>query len=229
MEDLLTSDVFGTMLYAGWQPAFARWLAQAQFVPGCDPSTCIADFLPSDNGADIAYSFWPRLPNNREPDVALWIVDHSGQASLLVIEAKYHSGLSGERQLIDEAVGVADLTSPQLRKWTFRPSIEANRPLHRRALIYVTADSVMPAGDLDTAVGGPNFKWPVSVFWLSWKWLSRHVAGDLGSVSPNSLLLLRDLSSLMKRKRLVDFTAFSRPPLGPLPSARFFTRRELLP
>src|ERR1017187_10050323 len=69
MEDLLTSDVFGTMLYAGWQPAFARWLAQAQFVPGCDPSTCIADFLPSDNGADIAYSVWPRLPNNREPDV----------------------------------------------------------------------------------------------------------------------------------------------------------------
>jgi hypothetical protein len=60
MEDLLTSDVFGTMLYAGWHPAFHRWLSEAVVAPGANPDTSFDRFLPSSAEATKAfYSFWP--------------------------------------------------------------------------------------------------------------------------------------------------------------------------
>ena len=44
LEDLLTSDVFGTMLYAGWQPAFHAWMSEAQGAPSLTPGSSFAQF-----------------------------------------------------------------------------------------------------------------------------------------------------------------------------------------
>ena len=176
------------MLYAGWHPAFHRWLSEAVVAPGANPDTSFDQFLPSSaEAAKAFYSFWPRLPNNREPDVALWIEAADQTASLIVIEAKYRSGLSGESQLVDEAKGLLALTDAQLQQWAFRPAVSFARPLSfRKVLLYITADSALPAADfaLDRAA-----VWPVPVFWLSWRWLFRYLAQPVSHTSHDRLLV----------------------------------------
>jgi hypothetical protein len=221
MEDLLTSDVFGTMLYVGWQPVFHAWMSEAQCAPSLSPGSSFAQYLPaSEDIRNVAYSFWPRLPNNREPDVALLIECADQSTSLIVVEAKYRSGLSGEKQLIDEAQGLFDLTPSQLGRWRFRPPI---RPLHsaslRKVLLYVTQDSSLPATDL---IREGNTAWPIPAFWLSWKSLSRHLESERNSSSSSSLLL-EDLRELLKRKKLRDFVGFDQAPLNDLPPAGFYS------
>jgi len=46
MEDLLTSDVFGTMKYVGWQYGFMNWLRSAQSPDG---KYYAADVLPAND------------------------------------------------------------------------------------------------------------------------------------------------------------------------------------
>jgi len=42
----------------------------------------------------VEYSFWPKLKNNREPDVALLFHFDSEVFLLILVEAKYFSGIS---------------------------------------------------------------------------------------------------------------------------------------
>jgi hypothetical protein len=223
MEDLLTSDVFGTMLYAGWQSTFHSWLASAQCAPGLGTDSSIERFLPAaDEITGVAYAFWPRLPNNREPDVAILIQCADQSSRLVVVEAKYHSGLSGETQLIDEAQGLFNLTLSELRDWDFRPSIRNVKTASlRRALLYVTKDGSLPLAELMPA---PNTTWPVPVFWLSWKVLCRHL--DANRAAKSGSLLLEDLRLLLRRKNLRDFEGFNQSSIGELPPAGFYADRR---
>ena len=158
--------------------------------------------------------------------VALWIEAADQTASLIVIEAKYRSGLSGESQLVDEAQGLLALTDAQLQQWAFRPAVSFAHPLSfRKVLLYITADSALPAADfaLDRAA-----VWPVPVFWLSWRWLFRYLAQPVSHTSTTgSSLLLDDLRLLLMRKRLRDFDGFRQTPPAVLPPAGFYTEHRL--
>jgi hypothetical protein len=80
----LTSTVFGTLFTAGdaGQAVLQAWLSRAR---PADPATP-AWSLP---GGHLDYWFWPRL-REAEPDVVLEV-----GATLIVVEAKFHSGKSG--------------------------------------------------------------------------------------------------------------------------------------
>jgi hypothetical protein len=68
-EDLLTSDVFGTMHFVSDAVPFFVWLAQAVSVFGTERT--LATILPTQAFATVQIRFWPRLQNRRKPDVAI--------------------------------------------------------------------------------------------------------------------------------------------------------------
>ena len=93
IEDLLTSDVFGTMKYAGWEYGFLDWLRSARGpTENCISATLV---FPSDEEMSHAdYQFWPMLKNGREPDLLIALHQKSGKLVLIIVEAKYLSGPS---------------------------------------------------------------------------------------------------------------------------------------
>lgn len=85
MEDLLTSDVFGTMKYAGVDCGFLDWLHTAvpmPFVTGLPP---ISDQIPADNlnpsaVAAIASAKADALPR-RHNHPGVWMLRHASEES----------------------------------------------------------------------------------------------------------------------------------------------------
>src|SRR5437762_2965428 len=92
LEDLLTSDVFGTMKYVGWQFGFLDWIYSAEAATPGQPQN-LSSLIPAQGLQQIRFCFWPTLPNGREPDLAL-LFEYSESTSLVVVEAKLYSGTS---------------------------------------------------------------------------------------------------------------------------------------
>src|SRR5688500_11272026 len=94
-EDLLTSDVFGTMRYLAGGEGFLNWFASAKapVQTGWTFGTMAALLEPT-RVVGIRYAFWPMLPNGREPDVCLLVSLRDADPLLICIEAKYFSGMS---------------------------------------------------------------------------------------------------------------------------------------
>ncbi len=93
MEDLLTSDIFGCMRYLPDQDALIPFLQTAYSLHGNILT------IPGDVRR-VHWSFWPwlkvvgRIPC--EPDVVLGLETEENDVHLILVEAKYYSGLSSE-------------------------------------------------------------------------------------------------------------------------------------
>jgi len=94
MEDLLTSDVFGTMRYAGWDNGFIDWIKKAEAAPVSPAAPSISSLFGNSGVSQVYYKFWPLLSNGREPDLALLVMFEGQDFLLIVVEAKYFSGTS---------------------------------------------------------------------------------------------------------------------------------------
>ena len=130
MEDLLTSDVFGTMKYVSWQNGFIDWLLKSEPAPIYSDIPLIQNYLVKAEIKSFEYSFWPRLKNNREPDLAICVVNKDSTILIVMIEAKYFSGmndwdddglagslgLSGN-QIADQIAGLHSISNDELNKW----------------------------------------------------------------------------------------------------------------
>jgi len=222
MEDLLTSDVFGTMRYATWSCGFLDWLLSAE-APLANGHPLLAHSISAPSVQDVQLAFWPSLPNGREGDVALLIQRHDGTSAVILVEAKYLSGMSDRAleseevhdyrqtglQLIDQVMGLARAASEHLTAW-FR--WDGSPRVVQRIHLLITRDLYLPIPiylEAQTACPPP---WPVSTFWLSWTtlvdWLRLHVDHH----DPGRVALLQDLIDLLTRKNLVPFTGFHTTP-----------------
>lgn len=205
MEDLLTSDVFGTMKYAGWQNGFMNWLRSAI---SCNGKFYATEFLPEDDLiSNVYFAFWPTLSNNREPDLLIGIRTTEDQIVLIMVEAKYFSGASNydiePENITPELSGnqIADQINcfpdvfPDI-------SIKATQCLH----IYVTAHDILPVNILESASQHIK-KGNIPFFWLNWQALSNLLMivkdEDIGKQE-----MINDLIKLLKRKDLIPFDGF---------------------
>jgi hypothetical protein len=219
MEDLLTSDVFGTMRYAGWDRGFLDWLR------GAEPVTALSGIgsplnadLPEAGIQNMHFAFWPRLPNGREPDVAILITYSDLRAVLMLIEAKYLSGTSdsepsegvdSERrtgnQVADQILGLRALTPAILSTWF---GLEHAPPLTDRLHLLVTKDGRLPLSVYMAAARYLPRPWPAAAYWVSWTSLPPHLKPHQADPDPGRAALVRDLLLLLDRKELVPFQAF---------------------
>jgi hypothetical protein len=240
MEDLLTSDVFGTMRYAGWQYGFLDWLLTAESAPVSPRPASIAEHLCRAEIVQVEICFWPALRNGREPDVALLFEFASGNHLLVLIEAKYFSGMSDwdgpalededgvtGSQIIDQVWGLHRMPTGELLAWFDDDGREpADDVQLDRIHLLVTAHTALPVEYYRRAAAKRKAPWPVSAYWLSWTGLGDHIQPHLARTEGGTQALLGDLYRLLQRKGLVPFQGFDTPVWYPhTTSASFWNER----
>lgn len=234
MEDLLTSDVFGTMKYAGWEHGFLDWLLRAESPPIEPAPPSIRAYLCPKDITGVAYSFWPRLKGGREADVALLFSRREAAPLVILIETKLYSGTSdGEvdqarsptvltgNQIADEIRCLCEMTPRACLAWFTSGALAQSRLSAtgvQRIHLFVTRHTSLPVTDYDAATSALGALWPLPSYWLSWTSLAGCLQEHLVQSDERLASLLCDLSSLLSYKRLVPFRGFDTTPW--LPSAQ---------
>jgi hypothetical protein len=205
MEDLLTSDIFGCMRYLPHQKALIPFLRTAKSFRGS--TLQIPDTI-----TKVHYSFWPwlKFPNcvPCEPDVLLGL-EAKEALHLIMIEAKYFSGLSSEEddqdkpnsQLARELDNLSVVTSSQF-------ACPSKLNIGSRSLVFITQDMKLPANLLAQSLTEYQLKRgrEADIFWTSWRFLPDIIETLLTTeATPEHRAILEDMLLLLKRKRLIMF------------------------
>lgn len=200
MEDLLTSNVFGSIEYSGDTQVFEEILHQAEASDGSRP---LFDLTVT----KAAFDFWPLLEhpgcNPCEPDVTI-MAELSGRRRMLVlIESKFHSPKSS---FGDETQAVP---TDQLAKEWDNLLPEARFKEAEPIILYVTADFLFPTADIAEALTNFNNKregLPAPrVMWISWRAV-RIILGRCGQ------RMLKDAAEILRSLGLVFFEGISSGP-----------------
>lgn len=206
MEDLLTSDVFGCMRYLPADKALLPFFRKAHSLQG-------KDFFIPDEIIRVHYAFWPWLKTRGrkscEPDVVIGLETESRRVHLVLVEAKYYSGLSSEEnerpepndQLARELDNL-DAVSPVHLGWKPRLDIAS------RTLLFVTQHMGIPHELLAKSLAEYRRKRNKDgdIFWTSWRFLPSILEQSLEKENiPENIAVLEDMLSLLLRKELIMF------------------------
>lgn len=211
MEDLLTADVFGCMRYLPIGKALLPFLQTACSFHG-------NIFTIPDKIVQVHYAFWPWLKTPYsipcEPDVVLGLETEGHCIHLVLVEAKYHSGLSSEEderpepndQLARELDNL-DAISCAALGW------KAQLDIASRTLLFVTQDMGIPYDLLAQSLAEYSRKRnrDSDIFWTSWRFLPSILEKMLESeIAPPHRTVLEDMHKLLLRKELVMFRGVER-------------------
>jgi len=221
MEDLLTSDVFGTLRYAGWAVGFGAWLRSATPAPLAGLAHRPLATAVIEAPRRVALAFWPTLPNGREADVAVLVENIEGSAALFLVEAKYLSGTSDTapsadaargrsgNQVADQVNGLATLDALTIATWF---ALDALPRVTTRIHLLITTHTTMPTDVYRVAALHVRPEVDVHACWLSWTSLARHLGPHRYGADEGKATLVEDLVRLLERKGLVPYSGFT---MGP--------------
>jgi len=206
MEDLLTSDIFGCMRYLPAQKALIPFLQTARSLHG-NILTIQGEII------RVHYSFWPWLKlANRipcEPDLVLGLETEENQVHLVLIEAKYYSGLSSEE---DERAEPNDQLARELDNLDVLSSTTLAWGTHlkiaSRTLLFVTQDMGIPHELLVKSLAeyARERNKRGDIFWASWRSLPSILERSLEKESvPENRAVMADMLALLLRKGLIVF------------------------
>ncbi|RKH17515.1 hypothetical protein D7X74_12220 [Corallococcus sp. CA047B] len=209
-EDLLTSNVLGSLTYLPATAALLPWLRQAQRQHGPDGIPLVGKDV-----IDATVSFWPRA-GAREPDAVLLLHSRDGSTEPVVIECKYLETLSQKPfstdpegrthgdQLVDywRALNEGTLRTRDGSSWTGKG----------KRLLYITRQGTAPERELEQSWNRllDSEKAEASFFWLSWRALHpvlTELAPQLPKGGPHRLVT--DLVAYLEHKSLLGFRGFS--------------------
>jgi hypothetical protein len=199
MEDILTSNVFGTLQYVPPELGLFKFLAKAKTIKGQCP---LADLI--GKAESVEYQFWPAWPMC-EPDVVLHIEGRDSPSWLVGIEAKYRSGKSSvadeeekrpNDQLAREWIDLVD-AADECGAWP--------------VLVYLTADVICPKAEIEESVHEYQQKCHgrqrPQILWLSWRKLPELFCS--ASISSP----LKAISRMAERMWLIYFQGVSCSPI----------------
>lgn len=148
-EDLLTSDIFGCCSFLGYHELL-EYLLNNSLHFSSKSKLSINEPVISDE-----YFFWPRFRIRKlqtEPDVLILLRHPDNKCTLVLIEAKYNSG-----KAVEADFNIEDVTDQLARELIIienkdicsqNLSLEGLE-IETKALIYVTADDVIPQKTLE--------------------------------------------------------------------------------
>lgn len=197
MEDILTSNVFGLLKYRPEEVALLPFLRLARTPEDVAP---LAD-LP--NGKTAEYEFWPKWSTATgvfcQPDVVLRLTVPDGPRKLVLIEAKYRSGKSGEADYQEETP-----PNDQLAKEWDSLAIRAQKEGAEPFLLYLTADIGRPSEEIEASQTEYRQKYggEAKIVWISWRHLE---ACLLNTTDP----ILQDLRQVLWKLELYFFGGFT--------------------
>jgi hypothetical protein len=160
LEDLLTSNVFGSAKYVPSEDALLPLLATSIDMNGNAP--CI----PVGTVSSVKYQFWPWIQEQGckgcEPDVLVRVQFSNGKKMTMFIEAKYRSDKSSE------ATDAGSPTDQLAREWDNLACLAA-RENAMPFLLYITADMGLPSDSI--AASRQEYarkqKKDMNIFWIS--------------------------------------------------------------
>lgn len=213
LEDLLTSDVFGTFKYLHPNEAL---------VPFFERAVCFNDFsLPKflNDIVSAMYFFWPKSMDFLEPDLIIILTREDGSKLGINVECKYHAEkhnmevdnlnepesprITGD-QLVDQYL--------QLKKCRYKGELGDNlRNTGEKYLFYVTAHYAPPIEHIDETIQrlkeDPDDQ--KNFYWVSWREIMnlnlRNIKEEL------KCQMMKDLKLLLIRKRLTFLDIFKEP------------------
>jgi hypothetical protein len=223
LEDLLTSNLLGSLTYLPAEQVLLPWLRQARPHPAQPPEPLVPEGV-----LDATVLFWPRA-GTREAD-ALALLRLESRTEAILIECKYESGKSNAA-LSEDPEGKAHGDQlvdywRSLASGNVRPSrsdaAAAGSAIRGVKLVYVTAHGTMPVADLEESwrLLEPEEQSLARFFWLSWRDLHSLVTREPpepSTADASQRNLRRDIAALLERKSLLRFRGFDRLALAPPP------------
>ena len=175
LEDLMTSNIFQNLSYLSYEVGLKLLIDAAIDKTG-------ASLLKIQHGPvkEVEFEFWPRLGNS-EPDVLIHLQHYDGSKSHILIEAKLHSGLSGEYQLD--------------REWTGLKQHYSNGDCF---LIYLTKDPIIPS-----YISSKNIP---ELYWISYQTIHKVL-----QPFTDESAVLNDVVSLLEHFRFNPFSKWTIP------------------
>lgn len=198
LEDLLTSNVFGSIKYVPFVDGLIPLLSGIEDSNEKNPFKDLSQILRVD------YSFWPYLKEKNcigcEPDVLISIEYETGAKTIFLVEAKYKSGKSSE------ATDDDDKPHDQLAREWDNLLVFAKEKNAKPYLLYVTADFGYPKEDIEEAQSEFEKKRGarIDIVWISWRKLPI-------IFHRNKTDILEDLIEILRRQWLIFFEGISAP------------------
>ena len=197
LEDLLTSNVFGSLDYAN-------------DINSLQMTLCLAvddnhlNWFRDLSISGAKYEFWQPLNNKGcrpcEPDVLIHVKDRTTQEYLILVESKYFSGISSQ---VDE-----NLPEPahQLAKEWDNLIRETDKTGAIPVLLFVTSDFGFPSFEVAEAKREfskkrNNVDQP-RILWISWR-LIQKIIGQSNS------RIVSDAAAILRKLNLILFTGIS--------------------
>lgn len=208
MEDLLTSDVFGTMQYAGWEYGFIKWLRSAQN-PYDLNDTGNSIFPESEQITNVLFDYWPTLSHKRQPDLMMCIEEKGKCTVLIMVEAKYLSGPS-DSTVPEEWEPGNDSGNQLAEQINDFPDIFRDLSIAdtvTRVHLYVTAHFLCPTVTYWNSEEYLRRK-DVKRLWLNWQSLHEHLQGSIELSIGGTREMLADLLLLLERKNLNPYKGY---------------------
>lgn len=193
-EDLLTSNVFGSIKYVPYEEGLIPLLSSVEDIDGKNP-------INLSQISNVKYDFWPQLNEENckrcEPDVLIYITYTTGTQAIILVEAKYKSGKSSEAD--DE-----DMLNDQLSREWDNLLVLSRRKDAMPIFVYITADLAFPNKDLEDAQFEieKKSKNEMDIVWISWRKLSV-VLGK------SQYEIIKDLVSVLQKQWLIFFEGIS--------------------
>lgn len=205
MEDLLTSMVFGSFRRMSVEQGLLPFLRESEEITGIRPLTQNNKLYSAEYGR---YEFWPSWQgfdnvDSCEPDVVIKLDAGNEKNILVLIEAKYHSGVSST-----SSEG-ATVTHQIAKEW-LHLAREANKRDCIPWLIYLTTDmgKSAPKKEIDEAQKEIKEKCNTDVSKLTISWLSWRVLSKLfkdRTTTSIQFCAMKDIGNLAVRLNLVYF------------------------
>jgi|WetSurMetagenome_2_1015567.scaffolds.fasta_scaffold223658_1 hypothetical protein len=191
MEDLLTSNVFGSLKYSLPNDGLSELMASSQNINGNNTF--------SEDITEASYEFWPQLReegcNPCEPDVLITTKSKGGRVVTILVESKY---LSGKSSFADDSKLPMDQLAREWHNLIIRAHVnEESEPV----LLYVTADIDFPIDAVKESQRELQLKGQpeMNLVWLSW----RRIPTIFSKAREGTILA--DLVKLLRRQGLTFY------------------------
>ncbi|MEW5945299.1 MAG: hypothetical protein AB1742_03790 [bacterium] len=195
LEDILTSNAFGSFSYVPLEDGLLPFLSEAKNIKDeyLSESLNLKNIIKPPK-----YDFWPSLKEKDceicEPDVIITFNHSDGTKSIVLIESKFKSGKSSEA---DENESNISPPKDQLAKEWHNLYKKALRENAKPFLIYVTADYSFPREEIletQKELERKNVE-TGKIYWLSWRSLEKTMNN-----TKNNHKIIDDLVKLLSDK-----------------------------
>ena len=207
LEDILTSNVFGSIKYVPFKKGLLPILRNTENDKG---EYSLNDFK---DIKDVTYEFWSKMNEKEcigcEPDVLIRATDTFGKKIIILVEAKYLSEKSSEA---NEKYGPNDQLA---KEWNNLLSLSERENQDDTILLYITAHTCYPENEimesLDDFKNWEPGKLSPNIIWISWRKVANLFSNNKSDHIDCNNPILTDIARVLLKQGLKFYDGITIP------------------